>query len=219
MLFRSGYDLRSGAAGIATSGAAAGVVVEGNLVHNVVGHGIVADEGSSAVVFRGNVVHRTVGAGFRQVSGRGNVVEKNVFASGGEWQLVRDLVEDHTALTFERNVVWWSGDGELADGDWSKRIVVRSNLYWHDGGKVVFPGGGDLAARQASGQDRGSRVADPGFADPSTGDFTLAADSPALALGFDPPDLSSIGRITEPSLAPLLPEVPSPWPTPASGAR
>lgn len=204
-------------AGIATSGAAPAVVVEGNLVHDVAGYdaggfGLVADEGSSGVAFRGNVVHGTVAGGFRLVSGRDNVVEKNVFAAGRDRQLLRDSVEDHTSVRFERNIVWWSGDGVLAEGDWSKRVVVRNNLYWHDGAPVVFPDGGDLAARQAAGQDRGSRVADPGFVDPASGDFTLAADSPALALGFQPIDMSAIGRVTEPSLAPLLPAAPSPWP-------
>lgn len=214
-----GASVLADVAGIATSGAAPAVVIEGNLVHDVAGHdsggvGLVADDGSSGVVFRGNVVHRTVAGAFRHVAGRDNVVEKNIFATGRLRQFTRDTVEDHTSLRFDRNVVWWSGDGDLAAGDWSKRIVVRNNLYWHDGGAVVFPGGGDLAARQAAGLDRGSRVADPRFGDAAAGDFSLPPDSPAIAVGFQPIDMSVIGRITEPSLAPSLPAVPSPWPGP-----
>ena len=36
-------------------------------------------------------------------------------------------------------------------------------------------------------------MADPGFRDPQQGDFTLAEDSPARALGFRLPDLSTLG--------------------------
>lgn len=212
-----GGDVLADVAGIATSGAAPAVVVEGNLVHDVAGHGsggvgILADEGSSAIAFRGNVVHRTVAGGFRQVSGRDNLVEKNVFAAGRDRQLDRGMVEDHTAFRFERNIVWWSGTGALVEGDWSKRVSVRNNLYWHDDGAVEWPGGDDLEARQAAGQDRGSRVADPRFVDAARGDFSLGPDSPALGVGFVPSDMSAIGRLTEPALAPRLPPVPSPWP-------
>jgi hypothetical protein len=76
---------------------------------------------------------------------------------------------------------------------------------------VRFPGDRDLAAWQQTGQDAGSIVADPRFANPAAGDFSLAADSPALALGWKPIDPSKAGPrrpSTEDDLAP----VPSIWP-------
>jgi hypothetical protein len=36
-------------------------------------------------------------------------------------------------------------------------------------------------------------VADPLFRDPANGDYTLKPGSPALALGFQPFDLSGVG--------------------------
>jgi hypothetical protein len=36
-------------------------------------------------------------------------------------------------------------------------------------------------------------VADPMFVDPDNGDFTLRPESPALALGFQPIDVSQAG--------------------------
>jgi len=36
-------------------------------------------------------------------------------------------------------------------------------------------------------------IADPRCRDPLHGDFTLAPDSPALPLGFEPIDLSDVG--------------------------
>jgi len=46
---------------------------------------------------------------------------------------------------------------------------------------------------QARGFDEHSVLADPLFVDPDNGDYALKADSPALALGFQPADLSRVG--------------------------
>jgi hypothetical protein len=46
---------------------------------------------------------------------------------------------------------------------------------------------------QALGHDRHSIIADPGFADPKNGDFTLEPDSPVSEIGFQPIDLSDVG--------------------------
>jgi hypothetical protein len=100
-----------------------------------------------------------------------------------DWQIQRSRVEEHTSFRFEKNIVWWTIDVPLVKGDWTKGLVTKANCYWHGGKPVEFPGGKDLAARQAEGQDEGSIVADPLFKDPDHGDFTLAADSPVRALG------------------------------------
>ena len=44
-----------------------------------------------------------------------------------------------------------------------------------------------------TGNDLNSLVGDPMCANPRSGDFTLADDSPALALGFIPFDTSDVG--------------------------
>ena len=79
-------------------------------------------------------------------------------------------------------------------------------------GPVRFPGQMKLADRQAAGQDEGSIAADPGFADPAAGDFTLAADSPVRGLGFTPLDPAAAGRRTPRRLTADLPSVPTSWP-------
>jgi hypothetical protein len=161
---------------------------------------------------RKNLVYRTSSGGFHQHYGRDNLIENNVFALARDWQLQRSRVENHTSFRFEKNIVWWNSSTPLMQGDWMKNIVIRSNCYWNASGPVVFPGGKDLLARQAAGQDADSIVADPRFKDPRHGDFLLAADSPALALGFEPLDPAAAGRRTPRALTADLPDVPTLWP-------
>jgi len=50
-----------------------------------------------------------------------------------------------------------------------------------------------LAAWRALGYEEHSLIADPRFVDAEHDDYRLCADSPALALGFQPTDVSQIG--------------------------
>jgi hypothetical protein len=212
-----GQGVLSDLGGVYTLGVSPGTVVEGNRIHDVAsadygGWGLYTDEGSTGIVLRGNVVFRTTTGGFHQHYGRDNLVENNVFASARDWQLERSKVEDHVSFVFERNVIWWNDGTPLVKGDWSRQLVTRRNCYWNAAGEVRFPDGKDLAARQAAGQDAESVVADPRLADPLAGDFRMADDSPARALGFVPPDTAAAGRRTPVRLTAGLPPVPSPWP-------
>lgn len=211
-----GHGVLSDMGGVYTLGVSPGTVVEGNVIHDVASHdyggwGLYTDEGSTGIVMRKNLVFRTTSGGFHQHYGRDNLVENNVLATARDWQLQRTRVEDHVSFRFERNVVWWDSDAPLVRGDWTKGVVTRGNCYWRCGRPVTFPDGGDLAARQAAGQDADSIVADPGFADPAAGDFTLAADSPVRALGVEPLDPGAAGRRTPRSLTAGLPDVPTIW--------
>jgi hypothetical protein len=125
-------------------------------------------------------------------------------------------------MRFERNIFLLRGEPAYSDYERSLESGELSsdmNLYWDvtrpdplvykfspwKGGEVTFDWGYkgsdtdprvrlfSLADWQGAGQDRFSRVADPEFADPEGGDFTLAADSPAREMGFAPIDLSDIG--------------------------
>jgi hypothetical protein len=203
--------------GVYTLGISPGTVVEGNVIHDITsrdygGWGIYTDEGSTGVVIRKNLVFRTSSGGFHQHYGRDNTIENNVFAMARDWQLQRSRIEDHTSFRFEKNIVWWNSSAPLMKGDWTKQLVTNSNCYWNAAGPVVFPHDQDLAARQAAGQDVGSIVADPKFKAADRGDFTLAPDSPALALGFEPLDPAAAGRRTPRSLTASLPDVPTLWP-------
>ena len=215
-IYAIGHGVLSDMGAVYTLGVSPGTRVEGNHIHDITSHdyggwGLYTDEGSTGITMRKNLVYQTSSGGFHQHYGRDNVIENNAFAAARDWQLQRTRVEDHTSFRFERNIVWWDRDVPLVKGNWTKGLVTRGNCYWHAGGPVLFPGGEDLAARQVAGQDEGSIVADPRFADPVRGDFTLAADSPAVALGFEPLQPEAAGRITPRSLTAGLPEVPTIW--------
>ena len=212
-----GRGVLSDMGGVYTLGVSPGTTVEGNLIHDIVSHdyggwGLYTDEGSSGIVMRDNVVHHASSGSFHQHYGKDNLIANNILASARDWQLQRTRVEDHVSFRFERNIVWWDSDTALAKGDWNTGIVARDNCYWHDGGKVTFPDGATLPARQKAKLERGSIVADPGFADPQAGDFTLPADSPVWGLGFEPIKTDAVGRKTPRVVSPDLPPVPSPWP-------
>ena len=69
------------------------------------------------------------------------------------------------------------------------------NLYYNPTQKVeeVAFNKGSWAEWRKRGKDTHSRYADPLFANPDQGDFTLKLGSPALALGFLPIDVSQVG--------------------------
>lgn len=221
-----GQGYLSDLGGVYTLGPSPATVVRGNVVHDVRswsygGWGLYNDEGSTGILMEENLVHRTSSGGYHQHYGRDNTVRNNVFAYARDYQLRRSRAEDHLSFRFENNVVLWR-EGELLHGLWDDEgVELRANLYWReDGGPIDFAGK-SFAEWQASGRDKGSLVADPGFRDPARGDFRLAADSPALRIGFKPFDSGRAGLHGDPdwvarqeSLA-LPPEreppAPPPW--------
>jgi hypothetical protein len=80
-------------------------------------------------------------------------------------------------------------------------MTFEGNLYWHNmladpAAGLVFGASGDpltFAGWQALGKDAGSRIADPLFVDAEGLNFALRPDSPALAMGFEPIDVSTVG--------------------------
>jgi hypothetical protein len=212
-----GHGVLSDMGGVYTLGVSPGTVVEGNVIHDITSHdyggwGLYTDEGSTEIVMRNNLVFRTSSGGFHQHYGRDNLIENNVFAAARDWQLQRTKVEEHTSFVFRKNIVWWNSAAPLVRGDWTKGLLTDHNCYWNAAGPVRFPGQVKLADRQAAGQDEGSIAADPGFADPAAGDFTLAADSPARGLGCTDLDPAAAGRRTPRRLTADLPPVPTSWP-------
>jgi parallel beta-helix repeat protein len=194
-----GQGLLSDMGGIYLLGVSPDTVVRGNVIHDVDafhygGWGIYTDEGSSGILIENNLVYRTKNGGFHQHYGRENVVRNNIFALARTVQVARTRMEKHTSFTFERNIVYYR-QGQLLGGNWKDdRFALDRNLYYQaDGKPVTFPDGLSFAKWQARGFDKHSKVADPRFKDPEKGDFTLAADSPALGLGFKPFDTSRAG--------------------------
>ena len=206
-----GQGLLSDMGGIYTLGVQPGTVLRNNLIHDVHsahygGWCIYPDEGSSHILIEHNVCYDADRNGFHQHYGRENVVRNNIFAFGGEAVCTYSRLEPHRGFTFERNILVTRGkpvwnrvqrDGERGLGLEMERIVCDLNLVFDVTGaeltvesrEQTFPFG----AWQEAGLDRHSVVADPGFADLEGRDFTLAEDSPAWALGFEPIDLSGVG--------------------------
>jgi hypothetical protein len=82
-----------------------------------------------------------------------------------------------------------------------QNMTYGDNIYWSNTlstpqSELVFgPSQDQLSFAQwmAQYKDAGSIIADPLFADAEGLDFTLLPNSPALALGFQPIDTSSVG--------------------------
>lgn len=203
----------SDAGAIYTLGVSPGSVIRNNVFHDVwayenppFGWGVYLDATTGGYTVENNVVYN-IHSGCLMYSNGGheNVVRNNIFARGANHTLWPFW--EKRPNTFRQNIVYMTQgtlfvpftEGtlrqRLADkeplGDWNQ------NLYWHAGGEMQFFRH-DFAEWQALGLDRDSRIADPKFANPAAGDFRLAADSPALALGFTPIDTSSVGLYGDP---------------------
>jgi hypothetical protein len=185
-------------AGIYTLGMQPGTVIRHNCFHDIAaleygGWGIYFDEGSTQVLAEENLVYRTTHGGFHQHYGRENTVRNNIFAFARDAQLQATRPEAHLRFTFERNLVCWR-DGNLQAGDFSDySFKFDRNLYWREGmGEIRF-GSLSWPEWRSKGLDEHSIIADPGFAAPEMGDFTLSRSSPALAIGFAPFNVSDAG--------------------------
>lgn len=214
-----GQGVMSDMGGIYTLGVQPGTILHDNHIHHVRsfsygGWGLYTDEGSSNIVLERNLVHHTKTGGFFQHFGRENRVRNNIFAFAESFQIEGTRPEPHVAFTFERNIVYWDNDGPLMGGCHSEsppcaiNFSLDYNLYWRVAGPPVFPGGLTFEQwRERQGQDLHSRVADPLFVDADGDDFRLKPDSPALALGFEPFEITA-GRLKPANLTRDLPPVP-----------
>ena len=195
-----GQGVLSDLGGIYTLGVSPGTVLLRNLIHDsdartYGGWGIYLDEGSSLIRVEDNIVYRTKSGGFHQHYGKDNLIRNNIFAFAKEGQVIRSREEPHRSFTFQRNIVFWD-EGVLLGSKWeggSENYLLDYNCYWDASGRLVDFAGMTLEQWRAKGMDQHSIIADPKFKNPKKGDFTLAPDSPALALGFKPIDMSKVG--------------------------
>ena len=206
-----GFGWLSDMGGIYTLGVQPGTVVRGNWIHDVEraiygGWGIYLDEGSSDMTVENNVCHDLSSQPFHTHYGRANVVRNNMFAFGHDSQVVLSKGESHISFALERNIIVTGGApifaGGYANNDIQRYIESDRNLFWGVDRPWRFSQADDtLESWQKSGHDAHSAVADPLFEDVAARDFTLDPASPALALGFQPIDLSGVGVRPKPDRA------------------
>ena len=219
-----GFEELSDMGGIYTLGVSPGTVLRYNLIHDVRsflygGWGIYPDEGSTDILIENNVVYNTKTGGFHQHYGKENIVRNNIFAFSWEGQIIRTREEEHISFTFERNVVYFN-NGRLLGSNWKNgNYRLDYNCYWDTSDPKIDFAGLSFAEWQAKGYDVHSIISDPLFEDPERADFRLKPESPALALGFQPIDMSTVGLQGDPAWvdAPKrIPRKPDPLPPPAS---
>jgi hypothetical protein len=195
-LHHLGWAELSDLGAVYTLGQQLGTVINNNHIHSIGcasygGWGMYNDEGSTGVLWENNLVHNTQTAGYHQHYGRGNIVRNNILAWGAEEHIRRSKPEDMLAFAFERNIVLM-GEGRLlmqTDKNWHDgRVFMADNVYWHPKGAPADFAGKTWSEWQAAGNDVRSVLADPLFADPTHGEWTLSKDSPAIKLGFQPFD-------------------------------
>lgn len=197
-----GQGVLSDMGGIYTLGVQPGTILRNNVIHDVLGYagyawGIYLDEGSSDILVENNLTYNTDTGGFNIHYGKENRVRNNIFALARTDQLFLGRIEEHVGVIFERNIVLLDGE-RLCSATWVEAPQLANlNCYWDLSGKPLSFSGQTFAQRQAMGRDTQSIVADPRFKDPKTHDFRVKADSPALALGFAPIDVTAAGLIGE----------------------
>ena len=179
--------------------------------HDMLGHGakgIYPDQGTAGVLFEGNVVHDVV-QGFGGNGGHECVVRDNIFAfcqksgviGGGKFWDQSVKYNTHP-IVFERNIVYDDGGHGMLMGTRFRtdQQTSRQNIYWPGATRIDVELFRDADSKpmtftqwQAKGHDSGSVMAAPLFVDAAARDLRLCPESPALKLGFKPTDLSEVG--------------------------
>lgn len=199
-----GWNQLSDMGGIYHLGVAPGTVLRNNHIHDVMsysygGWGLYTDEGSTGVLMENNVVYRVKDGAFHQHYGKENVLKNNVLAYSLEMgQIRRSREEEHLSFTCDGNIVFGDTTPPLGNNWTNGNYTMDNNVYWNTNpDALVFPGKRPFAEWQATGQDEHSIAADPLFVDPGQGDFRLKPDSPAVAKGFQPIDVTESGLVGE----------------------
>jgi parallel beta-helix repeat protein len=164
----------------------------------LVSFGIYLDDFASGVQVYGNVLNHNVG-GIDIHSGWNNTVTNNIVIDGSgdgltmNWGGGAELAPSSRNV-FARNIVVANSPtsgvsqsgGSLTAASWDHNLYFGSqmaNRPFHLWG-VKAQRANSMTQWQSHGFDAHSRVADPLFLDSAHGNFALAANSPARALGF-----------------------------------
>ncbi len=170
-----------------------------NLIHDAVAYpyicgyaGIYLDEQSRGALVENNLVYNLEWHAYFQHWGQDNVFRNNIGAFARDGFIRRGGLHRLKSNHFEvyRNL-YVANDDIALRGGWAegeRPSLLRQNMYHTiaPAAELTFDGK-TFAEWQATGQDAGSLVGDPGFRDPANFDFTLRPDAPAVReLGFVP---------------------------------
>ncbi len=184
-------------------GLSPGTVIRRNLIHDISGdgYGIILDQGCAGVLVEDNIVHHSDGGWCSNFHCIGNIIMNNIFALTRKAAMHRYGDAPPGGYTLSnvnivcRNIFYFKEGRIEQRDDWLDFGTVQDwNLFWDPSGRPLQFLKYSLDEWRAKGLDRSSIVADPLFADPEAGDFTLAQDSPVFKLGFRPLDLSDVPR-------------------------
>lgn len=204
-----GYGELSDLAGIYTLGRQPGTLLRNNVIHDVNdylygGWGLYNDQGSSEFRMEKNVVYDTNDeAYFQNNDSEKNVLRNNILAFPGTGHLRRGQEDNCVASPIvERNILI-GRHGAPFFTKWQNPATFRSdrNLFWdteHPPEQWLM-GGYTWDEWRQRGLDTHSVAADPLFENAAARDFQLRPDSPAFALGFEPPDLAAVGLYGDPA--------------------
>ncbi len=198
--------------GIYTLGYQPGTVIRNNLIEDVPnGHGLYTDYSSCRIVMENNIINRAGVYGYQHHYGHNNIVRNNIFASCGTYAIHHARDGSKPSFYFTNNIVYmdrfaehglkWYKLPEGHNGEAVKDSIIDgvdavydSNVYWdRRDTDIRFAGMSFEKWQQERGHDRNSIIADPMFADPSAGDFSMPNDSPAVNVGFKPINISRVG--------------------------
>ena len=197
--------------GIYISGAGGGNIVRENFIHDCpaerFAEGIRCDDDQYDTIVDRTTIWRLGGmATFVCIKGR-NHVTNNIFAepltSPVRGILSLEFVPNASieGTKIQRNIflttrdddnICFQGDCYYKTTTWLRDAQADRNLYFSTARGNW--GRDHLAAEQQHGSELNSIVADPMFVDPTNSDFRLRPGSPAIELGFEPIDLTVIGR-------------------------
>ncbi|MDB6093548.1 MAG: hypothetical protein JWM32_1110 [Verrucomicrobia bacterium] len=213
LIHHLGAGILSDMGGIYILGVQPGTLLRGNHLHHIWsqaygGWGVYLDEGTSHVVVEHNLVHDTKDAPFNIHYARENVVRHNIFARGQNALVSVYRIEPGSFSATFLNNIFIGPSARLYSGGYKGDItrgalVANANCIWFPDGKPAHSGNPatrkdgvphrvSFAAWRKAGHDQLSIVADPKITEGSK-TWRLAANSPALKLGFQPYDWSNCG--------------------------
>ena len=210
-----GKGLLNDMGGIYTLGLMPGAVIRNNIVRGIRrwsygGHAIYNDEGTQGLLVENNLCYDAPDV-YNIHYGREITVRNNVFALAGDCLMHGGIFEPHVTAYLHGNIFYttkgrfrspwerWlnpeaypfvtSARNQKNPGRRRDFNVADWNLFWNPNMKEA-----DAVRQFREGAVNAHSVwADPKFADPDRGDFSLKPDSPAFALGFEPIDFSTVG--------------------------